>query len=176
MKVGLIISASHCHTCVMQTYFIVCRFLWERQNLSWRAFLVGPVWFESRRDTGSEETKINSFQMLHFTSEGCIHQEEAARHEQRVCFCITPLSCDAGGRGGLILFGPLFRQTQFCLQMQFNEFWMLLGDWAAVHLGAVPNLHPSPSMFGRKVSVLIQRFWHKLIPLSAAKADSRSLH
>lgn len=66
--------------------------------------------------------------MLRFTSKGCIHQEEAAKHEQRVCFCITPLSCDAGGKGELILFGPIFRQTQFCLQMQFNEFWMLLGD------------------------------------------------
>lgn len=55
----------------------------------------GLIWEQE----SSEETKINSFCELHFTSEGCIHQEEAATQGRGVCFYITPLSCETGGRG-----------------------------------------------------------------------------
>lgn len=47
----------------------------------------------------SEETKINIFCELHFTSEGCIHQEEAAMQGRGVCFLyFSPELWDWGER------------------------------------------------------------------------------
>lgn len=68
----------------------------------------GLIWEQER----SKEAKINSFCELHFTSEGCIHQEEAATQGRGACFYITPLSCETGGRGELVPSGrsSLFRE------------------------------------------------------------------
>lgn len=168
MKVGLVIPVIRCDMCTMRTCVFTCG-----NGRSWAAVCFLLHWPDLRTEgmLGVEKQKSIAFGSYALPARGAF-----IKRRQRVCFYITPLSCDAGGRGELILFGPLFRETQFCLQMQFNEFWMLLGDWAAVNVGAVHSLDAGLSMFGRNVTVLIQRFWHKLIPLSAAKADSESLH
>lgn len=174
MKVGLIIPVIRCDMCTMRTCVFTCG-----NGGSWAAVcffffffcFVTLAWFESRRNAGSGETKINSFCKLCFTSQGCIHQEEAES-----VFILLLWAVMLEGEENSFCSVHFQRETQFCLQMQFNEFWMLLGDWAAVNVGAVHSLDAGLSMFGRNVTVLIQRFWHKLIPLSAARADSEFLH
>lgn len=61
----------------------------------------GLIWEQER----GKETKINSFCELHFTGEGCIHQEKAATIGWGVCFYITPLSFETGGRVAFISTG-----------------------------------------------------------------------
>lgn len=180
MKVGIIISVGCSVTWAMWMGFIIVRVLpWETVELEPPCLFVAPAWFESRR--AAKKQKSIAFASYISPVRGAFIKRRQPHKGGESVFILLLWAVRLEGEESLVPSGrsSLFREREaqfFFLQMQFNELWMLLGDWAAVNVGAVRNLHPGFSMFGSNVSVLIQRFWHKLIPLSAAKAGTESLH
>lgn len=170
MKVGIIISAGCRAAWAMRMGFIIARVLpWEALELEPPCLPVAPAWIESRR--GAKKQKSIAFASYISLVRGTFIKRRPPRTGGELFLYFSSELARSEGEKEFTFQS----ETQFCLQMQFNELWLLLGDWAAGNVGAVRNLHPGLGIFGSNVSVLIQRFWRELIPLSAEKADTESL-